>query len=96
MLMSALVSCVCMHDASVNDFLVAAGFIAEFLTLVSGLPALQSLDVTNQWLIGTLPANLSFPRLTELRLTYNDLQVGIVPSDSISLLAFASSFHQCI
>lgn len=55
---------------------LATGVTAEFLSLVSQLPALQSLDMTNQWLLGTLPANLSFPRLTELRLTYNDISVG--------------------
>lgn len=56
---------------------LATGVTAEFLSLVSQLPALQSLDMTNQWLLGTLPANLSFPRLTELRLTYNDISVGL-------------------
>ncbi|KAK9917092.1 hypothetical protein WJX75_000820 [Coccomyxa subellipsoidea] len=56
------------------------GVTAEFLSLVSQLPALQSLDMTNQWLLGTLPANLSFPRLTELRLTYNDIS-GTLPTE---------------
>ncbi|CAL8464777.1 g4312 [Coccomyxa elongata] len=53
---------------------------AEFLTTISELPALEKVDMTNQWLIGTLPANISFPSLRELYLTDNDIS-GTLPAE---------------
>lgn len=44
--------------------------------MLSRLPDLQYLDFSNQFLTGTIPANISFPQLTELRLTNNDIAVS--------------------
>lgn len=56
-------------------FFTGAADASEFLTIISELPALEKVDMTNQWLIGTLPANISFPSLRELYLTDNDISV---------------------
>lgn len=44
--------------------------------MVSALPQLTKLDFFNQFLTGTLPSNISFPRLMEIRLINNDISVG--------------------
>ena len=43
--------------------------------MVSALPQLTKLDFYNQLLTGTLPANISLPKLVELRLIANDISV---------------------
>ncbi|CAL8464771.1 g4306 [Coccomyxa elongata] len=55
-----------------------AGNIANVLQAASALPRLTKLDFTNQFLTGTLPANISFPSLEELILVNNDI-TGTLP-----------------
>ena len=43
--------------------------------MVSALPQLTKLDFYNQLLTGTLPSNISFPKLVEMRLIANDISV---------------------
>jgi hypothetical protein len=49
--------------------------VSAVLQVASQLPALTKLDFYNQYLTGTLPANISFPKLSELRLVNNDISV---------------------
>lgn len=56
--------------------------------MVSALPQLTKLDFFNQFLTGTLPSNISFPRLMEIRLINNDISVG-------SLLAHPALLCYC-
>lgn len=46
------------------------------LTSLSGLTSLTFIDFSSQRLYGTLPANITFPKLKYLDLGYNMLQVS--------------------
>lgn len=52
-----------------------AGDVGDVLRVLSQLPQLIKLDFFNQFLTGTLPADVSFPRLVEIRLIANDISV---------------------
>ena len=52
-----------------------AGDIGDVLQAASDLPRLTKMDFTNQFLTGTLPANISLPALEELILVNNDITV---------------------
>ena len=52
------------------------------MKVVSALPQLTKLDFYNQLLTGTLPSNISFPKLSEMRLIANDISVRLSHSPS--------------
>ena len=53
----------------------SAGDLGSVLRIASELPRLASLDLTNQYLEGTIPSGLSFPLLQTLLLRSNNIQV---------------------
>ncbi len=52
------------------------------LQILSGLPKLQQIDFSYQYLYGTLPANISFASLEVLTLATTYLTVGTVSLSS--------------
>lgn len=71
----------------------AAGQISDVLQAVSALPQLAKLDFYNQHLTGMLPSNISFPRLTELRLVNNDISVCFTRRYRDALMHRALEMH---
>ena len=65
-----------------------AGNIGDVLQAASVLPRLTKLDFTNQFLTGTLPANISFPSLEELILVNNDITVRSIALPTPTVLMF--------
>ena len=53
----------------------AAGSAAEVLRVLAKLPQLQSVDLLNQFLTGTLPPDVAFPALQVLQLAENFISV---------------------
>ena len=59
-----------------------SGAVDQVLEALSGLPSLTFIDFASQRLYGTLPANVSFPKLKFINLSHNMLQVPFSPLNS--------------
>jgi len=58
-----------------NICYACSGAVDQVLEALSGLPSLTFIDFASQRLYGTLPANVSFPKLKFINLSHNMLQV---------------------
>lgn len=58
----------------------AAANVSNVLAAAAGLTRLAKLDLTNEYLTGYLPQNVSFPSLQELTLVSNNIQASLSSS----------------